>query len=152
MNYIPKGIIKYQPCLHTPNRNVKHIINIMNTLDLYSYNSKKTHTPIIYYGKTDAINNCIAIENTMKNKFLDIPENHIYRNYWLKEYIENDFPDDAYLDSTYICKNNTIYKDILVTRIWYEKYKDNVKINVLMEIGNFSDVYLRKINQPHSFC
>ena len=146
--FIPRIIFKFKPISFIKNND--YFVQVKNTLDQYDYNLKQQQTPIIYfekYMKNIKSNNHLSIQNKMKTV---LPEHKIL--FWEKEHPKDKLviDTDKYISLShpyYLRKQ--IYKDILLTRIWYENKPK--RIDVLMETGNFTLDYLHKINNPHRF-
>jgi hypothetical protein len=168
--FIPNGILRYSPFFSDSIKNAVIIKNTIRILNDYNYNRDRCYTPIIYFGgKNDPYNNYLAIENTLRNKFPEISDSGININYWIKKHYNDGFVCDTneyqrhYLveereretSSKYFIRNgeyvDSIYKNTILTRLWFQKFDDEVDVNVLMELGSFSYKYLMKINNPHNF-
>jgi hypothetical protein len=162
-------------------KNIIHILNDykyngercnrpIHILNDYKYNRERYNTPIIYFGGiNDLYNNYLAIDYTLRNKFPEIPDTGININYWIKKHYNDGFvcdtneyqrhyqvderiretrqKYDVYIDE-YV---DSIYKNTILTRLWFQKSDKEVDVNVLMELGSFSYKYLMKINNPHDF-
>jgi hypothetical protein len=103
------------------------------------------------------IENYYAIENEIpdllvkSNKFLEhgVPESH-YSSIDIKYYIRRYNPD-------FILKGNkyppqlAIYKNNLLTRLWFERKPHTTEVRVLMEKCTFDYSYLKLINHQHTF-
>lgn len=147
---IPSLICKYKPITFIKNNN--YLVQIKNTLDQYDYNLNQQQTPIIYFGKYDdylntSSNNHFIIKDIMKSV---LPEHKVL--FWKKEHPKDNLviDTDKYVSlSHHDYLRKQIYKDIILTRIWYEN--NPKRIDVLMENGNFTLDYLHKINNPHRF-
>jgi hypothetical protein len=168
--FIPNGILRYSPFLSDSIKNDVIIKNTIQMLDGYNYNRERCNTPIIYFGgKNDPYNNYLAIDITLRNKFSKISDVGINMNYWIKKHYNNGFvcdtneyqkhypieERDGETKTKYFILNgeyvDTIYKNTLLTRLWFQKRDKEVDVNVLMELGSFSYKYLMKINNPHDF-
>jgi hypothetical protein len=126
-------------------------------------------TPIMYYGQwIEEHNNCFSVEKTLIEKFSGryskFTGGIIFRH-WLKIHHPSkvvsdtdfyiDHPTERFeeTDRRYFTDNDCIHKDILVTRLWYNKKCPTATlVDLLMERGSFSHKYLKKINnKPHQF-
>jgi hypothetical protein len=122
---------------------------------------------IDYFGGIqDHYNNYLAIDYILQNKFPDIHDAGINMNYWIisdgfvsdiNEYKKN-YPIDEIQRTNrceYVFRNkeyvDRIYKNTILTRLWFKKQDKEIDVNVLMELGIFSYNYLMKINNPHDF-
>lgn len=139
------------------NINVKDIINI---LQQYSYNNRIRRTPQIYLTEYNEMDNYYAIENEIpeqlvkNNKQLRYgePESH-YQTIDIKYYLRRYDPEFVLKGNRYESYGNPgfIYKNRLLTRLWYERKPNITEVNVLMEKGSFHYSYMMTINHQHTF-
>jgi hypothetical protein len=146
MQKVPSGFIRYFPYFSD---NIKNNVNIHKAhkfLDLFNYNLEKTKYPIMYYIQNiSEYESYEAIETKLRNKFENIKDSGIHINYFIKRYPMDKVVVDTdklfYPNET----NFNLYRNCLLTRIYYEKNKLECNINVLMEKGNITSAYMTRL-------
>lgn len=134
---------------------------IIDTLKQYDYNRTiRRATPQIYVMEFNELENYYAIENSVpellvgSNKYMKgkgLPESH-YSAFDIKYYIRKYNPDYILIGKKHEQYNGgRMYKNCLLTRLWFERKPEITEVRVLMEQGSFHYSYLMTINHAHTF-
>lgn len=152
-------MIRFNPFTCTLRKNNANVGMIIDTLKQYDYNKQIRRTPQIYATQFNELENYYAIENTVpellveSNKYLEykVPESH-YSAFDIKYYIRRFNPEHILIGNKHEqYLPGIVYKNRLLTRLWFERKPEITEVRVLMEKATFHYSYLMTINHAHTF-
>lgn len=152
-------MIRFNPLTCTLRKNNNNVKMIIDILKQYDYHKQIRRTPQIYATEFNELENYFAIENTVPNLLVEsnnnleykVPESH-YSAFDIKYYIRKYNPDQILVGNKHEQYNGgRMYKNCLLTRLWFERKPEITEVRVLMEQGSFHYSYLMTINHAHTF-
>ncbi len=153
-------MIRFNPFISTLTKNNNNIVNIIKVLQQYDYGKAKLRTPIIYRTKYNELENFFAIENEIpdllvkSNNLLKfgVPKSH-YQAIDIKYYLRNYDPKLVLKGNKHERFENRdfIYKNQLLTRLWFERKPERTEVRILMDKCSFHYSYWMTINNEHTF-